>query len=98
MSIKTLMISIFIIMWISVIEVKGIIVEGIGYSPMIINHPTKAYLMAKRAAILNAYKNAIGRCKSGFIKNAKVIKVQSLKNGAVKVIVDIPLEDVKCIK
>ncbi len=78
-------------------------VKGIGYPPIRAQSPAQARLLARRAAILDAYRNALGVADngreyddlafyshiSGFIQGARVIKEEFLEDGGVMVTLEI---------
>jgi|Deesub1362B_J571_1020462.scaffolds.fasta_scaffold00082_55 hypothetical protein len=89
---------------------EAVMVKGIGYPPIRAETPAQAYLMAKRAAILDAYRNALNLKNdqmgdvefytglAGFIKGARIVKVKPLSDGAVEVTIDVDLKDVVAVK
>jgi hypothetical protein len=89
---------------------EAVVVKGIGYPPIKAETPAQAYLMAKRAAILDAYRNALNlkyeqmddidfyAGLTGFIQGAKIVDVKPLSDGGVEVTIDVELEDVVAVK
>lgn len=82
-------------------------VEGIGYPPIKAQSVTQAHLMARRAAIIEAYRNALTATGaqeyddnvlysglSGFVKGLTVLKEEYLKDGGVRVIVSVPVKNI----
>ncbi|MEW6417302.1 MAG: hypothetical protein AB1480_04185 [Nitrospirota bacterium] len=78
----------------------SIIVSGIGYPPIRAQSKAQALLMAKRAAVLDAYRNALrvvsGEVSetydktfyenlSGFVKGMKIISEDYLDDGGVRI-------------
>lgn len=82
-------------------------VEGIGYPPIKAQSIAQAHLMARRAAIINAYRNALTATAvqehddnvfysglSGFVKGLIVLKEEYLKDGGVRVVVSVPVKNI----
>lgn len=83
-------------------------IEGIGYPPIKAQSEAQAHLMAKRAAIMAAYKNTLAATGSreyeddalysglsGFVKDFKVIKEEYLKDGGVKILISVPVKSIR---
>jgi hypothetical protein len=78
---------------------EPITVQGIGYPPIRVQNSAQARLMAKRAAILDGYRNALKKDLktqddegkdyylnlSGFVRGSEVIKEEYLSDGSVRV-------------
>ncbi len=89
---------------------EAVMVKGIGYPPIRAETPAQAYLMAKRAAILDAYRNALNlkydqmndiefyTGLAGFIKGAKIVEIKPFSDGAVEVTIDVELRDIVAVK
>lgn len=105
----------FLFVFLSVVPLWGstdsdsIIVSGIGYPPIKAQSKAQALLMAKRAAILDAYRNALrvvfGEVSetydktfyenlSGFVKGMKIIGEDYLGDGGVRIKAIISLNDI----
>lgn len=79
-------------------------VQGIGYPPIKAENSAQAWLMARRAAIIDAYRNALkgdnysenhdaGRFYtglSGFLRGARLLKEEYLSDGGVVVTMEVP--------
>jgi len=88
----------------------NIIVYGIGYPPIKAHSETQALLMARRAALLDAYRNAIKAASgegsepnedktfyenfSGFIKGMKIVSEEYLGDGGLRVKASVSLRDI----
>jgi hypothetical protein len=91
-------------------DLDNIIVYGIGYPPIKAQSKAQALLMARRAALLDAYRNALKASSgensepnedktfyekfSGFIRDMKIISEEYLGDGGLKVKTSISLRDV----
>lgn len=78
---------------------ESVVVQGIGYPPIRAENSAQARLMARRAAILDGYRNAFREDfktqdeeggdyylrLSGFIKGSEIIKEEYLSDGSVRV-------------
>jgi len=78
-------------------------VKGIGYPPIRAQSPAQARLLARRSAILDAYRNALGIAGNGgeyderafylhfggFIQGARIIKEEFLEDGGIMVTLEI---------
>lgn len=77
-----------------------ITVYGIGYPPVKVQNKTQALLLAKRAAIMDAYRNALNSQKgfhqseneevfyrrfSGFIRGLTITREEYLNDGGIKI-------------
>lgn len=87
-----------------------ITVYGIGYPPVKAQNKAQALLMAKRAALLDAYRKALVdqgddytgpkdeerfyRGLSGFIKGLTIVNEEYLNDGGVKIEATVPKKDV----
>lgn len=82
---------------------ETITVQGLGYPPIRAESETQAHLMARRAAVVDAYrnslagKNAQGRGAdiqyhelSGFVSGMTIIKEEYLKDGGIRVTAKVP--------
>ncbi len=80
-----------------------VVVSGIGYPPIKAQSAAQARLMAKRAAILDAYRNALSGAASGtgdeqtfytglsgFVKGMVIKKEEYLEDGGVRIQVAVP--------
>lgn len=78
-------------------------VSGLGYPPIKAENPAQARLMARRAAILDAYRNALSRAGgpgadensfytglSGFVKGMTIEREEYLEDGGVRIIARVP--------
>ncbi len=74
------------------------LVSGLGYPPIKAENPAQARLMARRAAILDAYRNALSRAGgpgadensfytglSGFVKGMTIEREEYLEDGGVRI-------------
>ncbi len=91
-------------------DLDNIIVYGIGYPPIKAQSEAQALLMARRAALLDAYRNALKASSgegsdpkedktfyenfSGFIKGMKIVSEEYLGDGGVRVKASVSLRDV----
>lgn len=84
-----------------------LIVEGVGYPPIKAENVVQARLMARRAAILDAYRNALARKGAsgyendfrysdldGFVKGMTIIDEEYLADGGIRITAQIPSEKV----
>ena len=82
-------------------------VHGIGYPPIKAYSAAQARLMARRAAIVDAYRNALLSAGhknhdednlytgiSGFVKDMAVIEEEYLNDGGVRIIAKIPFKSI----
>jgi len=104
----------FLLAFLAVVPLWGsansdsVIVSGIGYPPIRAQSEAQALLMAKRAAILDAYRNALrivsGEVSetydktfyenlSGFVKDMKIISEDYLGDGGVRIKAIVFLKD-----
>lgn len=88
----------------------SVTVYGIGYPPIKAQSEAQALLMARRAALLDAYRNALKASSgegsdpkedktfyenfSGFIKGMKIVSEEYLGDGGVRVKASVSLRDV----
>jgi hypothetical protein len=84
----------------------SVVVQGVGYPPIKAENKAQAHLMAKRAAILDAYRNALKvsipaeqsedfyTVMSGYVRNARTLRVEYLEDGGVLVEMEVPMKDV----
>lgn len=83
------------------------VVSGIGYPPIKAENSAQARLMARRAAILDAYRNALSGTESphgdeqvfynglsGFVKGMTIEREEYLEDGSVRIVVRIPARGV----
>lgn len=84
-----------------------IIVQGIGYPPIKAQSMTQARLMATRAAVIDAYRNAIVTAGardydennfyiglSGFVRGMTILEEEYLKDGGIRILARVPAENV----
>jgi len=112
----TIVILIICLVAVPVIEADdsdSIIVYGIGYPPIRAQSKAQALLMAKRAAVLDAYRNALkvisGEVSetydktfyenlSGFIKGMKIISEDYLGDGGVRIKASVSLRNITAVQ
>ncbi|MBA4374226.1 MAG: hypothetical protein C0402_15350 [Thermodesulfovibrio sp.] len=84
-----------------------IAVQGIGYPPIRAESPAQAHLMAKRAAVVSAYRNAVAASAaggngrdvtyeelSGFVKGLSVVEEEYLKDGGIRITAKVPKKNI----
>ena len=83
-----------------------VVVQGVGYPPIKAENKAQAHLMAKRAAMQDAYRNALKAnipaeqsedfytVMSGYVRNARTLRVEYLEDGGVLVEMEVPMKDV----
>ncbi len=89
-------------------EDESLIVHGLGYPPIRAQSLAQARLMAKRAAIVDAYRNALVEARvenysedalytglSGFVKEITVLNEEYLEDGGIRITARVPLQNVK---
>lgn len=82
-------------------------VQGIGYPPIRAESPAQAHLMAKRAAIVNAYRNALSAKTasgnggdvtyqelSGFVSGLTIVEEEYLKDGGIRITAKVPKKNI----
>jgi hypothetical protein len=82
-------------------------VQGIGYPPIRAESTAQAHLMAKRAAVVNAYRNAVAAGTSsgngsdvtyqelsGFVGGLTIVKEEYLKDGGIRITAKVPKKNV----
>lgn len=87
-------------------DAPEILVSGVGYPPVRAESSAQALLMARRAALLDAYANALRREKdaeqstdlyfqnvAGFLRNIRVLDEAYLEDGAVFLTVAVKSQD-----
>jgi hypothetical protein len=88
-------------------EGETVIIKGIGYPPIKAESIAQARLMARRAAVIDAYRNALsmaGRERyedgyffsslNGFVKGMTIIDEEYLKDGGVQITAEVPFENI----
>lgn len=109
---KNLLIILSLVVTIAYVTYAGdsVVVQGIGYPPIKAENKAQAHLMAKRAAVLDAYRNALKvktpqereddfySIVSGHVKNARTVKVEYLEDGGVLVEMEVPMKDISTIE
>ncbi len=78
-------------------------VQGLGYPPIRAESAAQAHLMAKRAAVVDAYRNALASKAfngqgsdiryeelSGFVSGMSIVKEEYLKDGGIRITAMIP--------
>ncbi|MBI5074151.1 MAG: hypothetical protein HZB62_03110 [Nitrospirae bacterium] len=78
-------------------------VQGLGYPPIRAESVAQAHLMAKRAAVVDAYRNALANRSvqgqgsdihydelSGIVSGMKIIKEEYLKDGGIRITATVP--------
>lgn len=83
-------------------------VQGIGYPPIRAESAAQAHLMAKRAAVVDAYRNAVaGRTArgqgpdlqyeelSGFVSGMTIVQEEYLKDGGIRITAKIPTGNIR---
>lgn len=83
------------------------VVSGIGYPPIKAENAAQARLMARRAAILDAYRNALAGAGtanndeptfytglSGFVKGLTIEREEYLEDGGVRILAKVPSRSV----
>ncbi|MGC2062353.1 MAG: hypothetical protein WA610_05195 [Thermodesulfovibrionales bacterium] len=82
-------------------------VQGIGYPPIRAESTAQAHLMAKRAAVVNAYRNVLSANASsgngsdvtyqelsGFVSGMKIVDEEYLKDGGIRITAKVPKKNV----
>jgi hypothetical protein len=82
-------------------------VQGTGYPPIRAESPAQAHLMAKRAAVVNAYRNAVAAGTSagngsdvtwqelsGFVSGLTVVEEEYLKDGGIRITARVPRKNI----
>ncbi len=93
---------------------ESIVVYGIGYPPIKAESKAKALLMARRAAVLDAYRNALKKSSdeasetyddksfygnfSGFIKGMNIISEEYVNDGGVIIKARISVHDISLLR
>lgn len=80
-----------------------ITVQGLGYPPIKAESPAQAHLMAKRAAVVDAYRNSLAAKTaqgqgsdiqyqelSGFVSGMTIIREEYLKDGGIRITANVP--------
>jgi hypothetical protein len=117
MKIRLLIITFFLLAILPLVLAKGVsaqedsrdtlVITGKGYPPIRAENPAQARLMAKRAAVVDAYRNAVA-AKSGktykgdieysqlegFVKGMTVMSEEYLKDGGMRITAKVPTENV----
>ncbi len=88
-------------------EGDSIMVSGVGYPPIKAENAAQARLMARRAAVLDAYRNALGRPGtaggdekifysglSGFVKGLVIDREEYLEDGGIRIFGRIPRRNI----
>ncbi len=88
-------------------ENNTIIVQGVGYPPIKASSMAQAHLMAKRAAIIDAYRNALASAGienysentlytglSGFVKGLTILEEEYLEDGGIRILARVPAENI----
>jgi len=84
-----------------------LIVQGIGYPPIKAKSMAQAHLMAKRAAIIDAYRNALAETGiqnysentlyaglSGFVSGLTVLETEYLEDGGIRILARVPVKNI----
>ena len=87
---------------------NALIVYGLGYPPIRAQSLAQARLMARRAAIIDAYRNALAETGvenysedalytglSGFVKELTITNEEYLEDGGIRITARVPLQNVK---
>lgn len=82
-------------------------IQGIGYPPIKASSVAQAHLMAKRAAVVDAYRNALARAGisnysdtalftglAGFVRGLTVIEEEYLEDGGIRILARVSTKDV----
>lgn len=82
-------------------------VQGLGYPPIRAESAAQAHLMAKRAAIVDAYRNSLasktaqGQASdiqyqelSGFVSGMTIVKEEYLKDGGIRITAKVPINNI----
>lgn len=82
-------------------------VRGVGYPPIRAESSAQAHLMAKRAAVVNAYRNALAGSSqaasgsdvtyqelSGFVSGLSVVEEEYLKDGGIRITARVPKKNI----
>ncbi len=85
----------------------ALIIYGVGYPPIKAQSLAQAHLMAKRAAIVDAYRNALAMAGaqnytdeelykglSGFVKGLKILDEEYLEDGGIRITAPVARENV----
>jgi hypothetical protein len=86
---------------------ETLIVQGIGYPPIKAQNIAQARLMAKRAAVIDAYRNALAAAGGknydenhfyteleGFVKGMTILDEEYLKDGGIRIRAEVPLKNI----
>jgi len=91
------------------LEQKQVVISGIGYPPVKADNKAQALLMARRAAVLDAYRNALRSHSNstesnregsyyeglvGFVKGMTIIGEEYLKDGGIKITASVSASDI----
>lgn len=84
-----------------------LVVHGVGYPPIKAQSLVQAHLMAKRAAIIDAYRNALAEAVtgnynddtvyegiSGFVKDIIIMDEEYLGDGGIRITARVPLQSI----
>ncbi len=84
-------------------SLKAAVVQGIGYPPIKAENASQARLMARRAAVVDAYRNSLAGSMaeapgsdyqyeelSGFVSGMKIIQEEYLKDGGIRITAAVP--------
>jgi hypothetical protein len=82
-------------------------IQGIGYPPIKAQNVAQAHLMAKRAAIIDAYRNALAAAGiqnynddtlyaglSGFVSGLTILEEEYLEDGGIRILAQVPVENI----
>ncbi len=81
-------------------------VQGTGYPPIKAESAAQAHLMARRAAVVNAYRNALAGSPSGssnevtyqelsgFVSGLTVVEEEYLKDGGIRITAKVPKRNI----
>lgn len=84
-----------------------LIIQGVGYPPIKASSAAQARLMARRAAVLDAYRNALAAKGvkdydennlyvelQGFIKGMTIVQEEYLEDGGIRLRAELPAKDI----
>lgn len=82
-------------------------VQGLGYPPIKAENAAQAHLMAKRAAVVDAYRNSLaGKASqgqrsdiqyqelSGFVSGMTIVREEYLKDGGIRITARVPINNI----
>ena len=89
--------------------VDQVVIQGIGYPPVKVRSKAQAKLMARRAAVLDAYRNALYSAAedtngeddntyfqqiSGFVRSMEILQEEYLSDGGIRILANVKAVDI----